>query len=114
MVRTVGKDCATFYPSKYQINPTNAIYETSKLVCEIPSKAVFEICANFETKRVYDENGMDQSANGAFDTASPVMSKYGSDIAYYNGSYDKTPNWNHDIGNTCFTRTIDPLKYPSY
>ena len=118
MVKTIGKDCATYYPSRFNYN-NNSSYDVTKLSCEIPSKATFEICATFETVRAYDENGMDQSSVG-WDSSNrygvrgidSMAAKY-SDTVYYD-SYSKNPNWNHDKGNTCFKRTINALKYPQY
>ena len=117
-VKTIGKDCATYYPSRFNYN-NNSSYDVTKLSCEIPSKATFEICATFETVRAYDENGMDQSSVG-WDSSNrygvrgidSMAAKY-SDTVYYD-SYSKNPNWNHDKGNTCFKRTINALKYPQY
>ena len=118
MIKTIGKDCATYYPSRFNYN-NNSSYDVTKLSCEIPSKATFEICATFETVRAYDENGMDQSSVG-WDSSNKygvrgidsMAAKY-SDTVYYD-SYNKNPNWNHDKGNTCFKRTINALKYPQY
>jgi hypothetical protein len=120
LIKAYGQDCATFYPNKFNsMMNTNGYYDISKLSCEIPSKAIFEICANFETVRAYDENGMDQSGQG-WDAANSFgvksidsMSARYYEPMYYD-SYTKNPNWNHDKGETCFKRTIDPLKYPSY
>ena len=118
MVKTVGQDCATYYPSRFNYN-NSGNYDVTRLSCEIPSKATFEICATFETVRAYDENGMDQSAVGwdssnryGVGSIDPMSAKY-SDTVYYD-SYNKNPNWNHDKGNTCFKRTINALKYPQY
>ncbi len=54
----------------------------------------FDVCADFETEVVEDEN------NKVY----PVMTPYD-----YN--YGTTGNWAHGIGTTCFTRTIDPELY---
>lgn len=55
----------------------------------------FELCATFQT-------------NITGDTAGRAASRR------YNVSYDSDANgsWRHDIGRTCFTRTIDPDRYP--
>jgi uncharacterized membrane protein YidH (DUF202 family) len=118
-VRATGQDCATFYPNKFNNYNINGSYDISKLSCEIPTKATFEICGNFETVRAYDANGLDQSPFG-WDTSNKLGVK-GLDITssrYYDpiyyDSYTKNANWNHDKGNTCFKRTIDPIKYPQY
>ena len=119
MVKAYGQDCATFYPSKFNNYNNNGNYNVASLSCEIPTKATFEICATFETVRAYDENGIDQSAIG-WDASNAYgvrgidsMSAKYSDTVYYD-TYTKNPNWNHDKGSTCFKRTIDPMKYPSY
>jgi hypothetical protein len=120
MVRVTGKDCAAFYPNKFNYNdgPKDS-YDVSKLSCEMPTKATFEVCGNFETVRAYDANGVDQSSFG-WDTSNSLGVKgldYASSRYYdpiYYDSYTKNANWNHDKGNTCFKRTIDPVKYPQY
>lgn len=117
IVKAKGQDCVAYYPNKYNRYNNNGeviSYDISKISCEMPSQAVFEICANFETSRMYDENGTDQSANVAFDYASPKYNSSTADAIYYGGSYDKSPVWNHPAANTCFKRTIDPTKYPNY
>ncbi len=127
MVRTTGQDCATYYPGRFNKSvyptPNSTIndynYEISKITCDIPSKATFEICATFETVRAYDENGIDQSSVG-WDSSNvygvrgidPMSARYND--AFYYDSYNKNPNWNHNKGNTCFKRTINALKYPQY
>jgi hypothetical protein len=118
-VKSKGQDCATFYPSKFNNYNNNGSYDVSKLTCEIPSKATFEVCANFETIRVYDANGIEQTT---FDRSSPLGVKgleagIGGayfDIGYGYDGYTKNANLNHDKGNYCFKRTINPLKYPQY
>lgn len=119
-IKVTGKDCAAFYPNKFNYNSTpNTNYDMSKLSCEMPTKATFEICGTFETVRAYDANGIDQSSFG-WDASNALgvkgldytSSRY-SDPMYYD-SYTKNANWNHDKGNTCFKRTIDPIKYPQY
>lgn len=119
MVKVTGKDCATFYPNKFNNNNSNNYYDVSKLSCEMPTKATFEVCGSFETVRAYDANGIDQSAVG-WDTSNSLGVKgldYAStryyDPVYYD-SYTKNANWNHNKGNTCFKRTVDPIKYPQY
>lgn len=132
MEKATGQKCATFYPNKFssynnfgpipfpnQNAYSGTTYDVSTLKCEIPTKAVFELCATFETVRAYDENGVDQSITGwdasnelGVKSLSPSMTRYYEPI-YFDG-YTKNPNWNHDAKYTCFKRTIDPLKNPSY
>ena len=116
MVKAAGRECAAYYPNKFN---NGNYYDVNKLYCDIPTKAVFEICANFETVRAYDENGMDQSGSG-WDNSNilgvkslDIMSARYYEPTYYD-SYNKNPNWNHDAGYKCFKRTIDPVKYPQY
>ncbi len=117
MTKRIGQDCATYYPNKFNAFNNNNVYDVTKLSCEIPGKSTFEICANFETIRAYDANGVEQVG---WDSSNPLgvksldmaSSRY-SEVTYYD-SYTKNSNWNHNVGNTCFKRTIDPLKYPQY
>ena len=122
--KATGQDCATFYPNKFNAGNFGVNgspnYSVANLSCEIPSKAVFELCASFETVRAFDDKGIDQSSAGwdtnnqlgvkSVDFSSPRY--YDTSMIYY--SYNKNPNWNHDASKTCFKRTIDPLKYPQY
>jgi uncharacterized membrane protein len=117
MVKAKGQDCVSYYPTKFNSYNQGSNYDVSKITCEMPTKATFKICANFESVRMYDENGMDQRGNSAFDYTSPKYASYNSDVAavyYMGGGYDKNPNWNHEAGNQCFERTIDPVRYPNY
>jgi hypothetical protein len=116
MTKAKGQDCANFYPGKFGSYSQGGTYDISKLICDIPTKATFQVCATFETVRIYDENGIDQSSNAGFDYKSPMYSSYNSDVGaiYYRGGDTKNPNWNHEAGNYCFERVIDPNKYPSY
>jgi Domain of unknown function (DUF5671) len=126
MEKATAQKCATFYPNKFNsytnYGVNGSTYDVSTLKCEIPSKAVFEVCGSFETIRAYDENGVDQSRSGwdasnefgisTLGAPAAISSKYYEPI--YFDVYNKNPNWNHDAKHTCFKRTIDPLKYPSY
>jgi uncharacterized membrane protein YidH (DUF202 family) len=110
IVQASGQDCRNYYPSKYTT--------TENINCEIPTKAVFEICADFESVRAFDANGIDQSTFGwdrknAFGVAGMMSSESYYSPVYFD-SYNNSPHWNHDAVYTCFTRTIDPLKYPQY
>ena len=116
--KRTGQDCATFFPNKFNnFNIGNNYYDVSKISCEMPSKATFEVCANFETVRVYDANGVEQigwdTSNVLGVSGLDVKSARYSEVTYYD-SYTKNANWNHNVGSTCFKRTIDPLKYPQY
>lgn len=104
IVKSYGQNCKNYYPSKF----TSSV----GVSCEIPSPAKFEICATFEAERNYDENGnnlTDQKVTSIYQTEK----SYDLMNSYYN-SYDVSPFWNHGLGLTCFTRTIDPIKYPVY
>ncbi len=66
----------------------------------------FEVCATFETKR-------DTSAKYE-ELKTKDLSRYNSIVAGEFNSYypmDEAPFWNHKAERTCFTRTIDPVKY---
>ena len=68
----------------------------------LKSNLSFELCATFALK--YE----DTSGKGSYGGVSyPVA----VDMSYpsYGGVGD---NWKHDVGRTCFIRTIDPEKYP--
>lgn len=116
--KATAEACRNFFPSRF----TN-VTDTATIKCEIPSKATFKVCANFETVRVYDENGLDQSKNGfngineyGFITSPNFVSARPSlnDMSYYSGGDNKNISWNHTKGEHCFTRVIDPSKYTSY
>ncbi len=59
----------------------------------ITNKLSFELCADFKTSSKNQPTTIIQTA--------PVPAPY----------YDQNQNWSHDIGHTCFTRTIDPELY---
>lgn len=50
----------------------------------------------------------------SFTTASTPLDYKNASIppAYYAGPYLAQENWQHEAGRTCFTRTIDPERYP--
>lgn len=127
MIKAEGKDCSNYYPGKGVVYAekigSTTVYPSYNGKCEIPSKATFEICANFETVRAYDENGVDQSGSGwdssnalgvSGITASSPKYYIAESSYYYGGGSQNSPNWNHNTGKTCFKRVIDPLKYPQY
>jgi len=64
--------------------------DQSEYQYNIISDLEFELCATFAT----------ESTDGSVQSRS----------MYYGRS--STENWSHDIGHTCFTRTIDPELYP--
>ena len=76
---------------------TNAPY-----TYELLSKTSFKLCATFSADSV------DTKGRGAM-----------TDVSYskpYGGGYGFTGEsdvWNHTAGETCYTRTIDPEKYPA-
>lgn len=116
MRKGAGQECVSFYPNKFNNYNQNGNFDISKITCDLPTKATFKLCAVFETVRMYDENGLDQSSNSSFDYMSPKYAGYNSDVSayYYPGMVDKNPNWNHEAGEHCFERSIDPSRYPSY
>lgn len=122
-VRGTPTDCSTYYRNRVvSVRADGSSASDFSQGCDMPSKATFEICGNFETVRAYDENGVDQSPLGwqkvnslgvaGIDASAPKY--YYADNRYYPGDYQRNPNWNHDATHTCFKRIIDPLKYPQY
>jgi hypothetical protein len=72
----------------------------------IGSKDVsFELCATF-SRPTQDNKGRGEYGYGNSSIAYPAY-----DMAY--PIINDGDNWKHDAGRTCFTRTIDPDKYPS-
>ncbi|KND50871.1 MAG: hypothetical protein AB202_00495 [Parcubacteria bacterium C7867-007] len=57
----------------------------------------FEICADFNLP------SPDTANRGEF---------FGGETMYYGSVDGKFESWEHGVGNTCFTRTIDPDRYP--
>jgi uncharacterized membrane protein len=114
MQKKTGEECRKFYPNRYVNISENNIN------CEIPTDAKFQICANFETIRAYDENGVEQNS---YNTTAPMMKEASMaypdsiggklDIGYYN-EMDKNPKWNHPSGEYCFERKIEVAKYNSF
>lgn len=66
------------------------------------SATSFELCATFALKN-NDTKGRGASYGGGRDIAVSYPS-YGGDPA--------NENWKHEAGRACFTRTIDPERYP--
>jgi hypothetical protein len=61
----------------------------------------FKLCANFNRDGAANNNGY---------TSRPMMPE---PVGLGGGMYDKgVDNWQHAAGNVCFTRTIDPERYP--
>jgi hypothetical protein len=66
----------------------------------VKSTTSFELCATF-LRKVEDKSGRGGfMGRGYYDMTSPI------------GYLDE--NWKHEAGRTCFTRTIDPERYPPY
>jgi hypothetical protein len=64
----------------------------------------FEICANFAlATQDYEGRGVYGYGRGG-SIAYPTM--------YYDGGIIEGDNWKHEAGRACFTRTIDPDRYP--
>lgn len=108
MVPTVGRACTAFYPGKFS-TATNL----DAVTCQMPTSATFKLCADFNTVRKYDQNGVDVS------TKMVALSEIAAgDMLYYPGYYNRydrqNPNWNHEAEYTCFERTINPSDFPSY
>ncbi len=71
----------------------------------VKGPASFELCALFGSK-VEDMSGRGDSYGGRgwYPASSSAFPMY-----YDEGVIE---SWKHDVGHTCFTRTIDPDKYP--
>ena len=70
---------------------TNQSYEYTKI-----STSSFELCATFET----------------LNTATTSNTIMAAPVSYPNINGTTNENWQHKIGRTCFTRTIDASLYP--
>ncbi len=97
---TVPVDPETSQPYEYSVK---GIMGTK----DAPSGLSFELCATF-SRATRDDKGRGEYGygRGGFTMASPVA----YDMAY--PIMDGQDNWKHEEGRTCFTRTIDPDKYP--
>lgn len=110
----VPLDPRTKTPYSYEI------IKQSKLVTEngkqVPTEAVFKLCANFETERKIE--GFDTGKEGYVGEVVSVRPAMENDMGfskssfnyYYEGS--NNPFWNHDKGEFCFSRTITKEMYP--
>ncbi|MDB5264631.1 MAG: hypothetical protein JWN64_202 [Parcubacteria group bacterium] len=65
---------------------------------EVTGPTTFSLCATFNMPT------KDTAGQGA----------YGRDVAYTTGIGGVDENWQHESGEKCFTRTIDPERYPAY
>lgn len=66
----------------------------------IAGALAFELCATFQT-----ESNTSPNRNSRFAPPYPVPA--------YDARSDAPENWKHAQGRACFTRTIDPERYPS-
>lgn len=119
LVASKGQACKDFYPYRYDgdydDNGKWVEVKVDAITCEIPSKATFEICANFDSVRVFDENGLDRSSDGFREIAASVADAYALKTnSYYSPGYSKNSFWNHDAKHTCFKREIRPEYNPDY
>lgn len=73
--------------------------DSSDYVYNVKSDKSFEVCAKFALK------SEDTKGRGTYGAG------YGYDVSYPTYVGDTT-NWKHEAGLACFTRTIDPDKYP--
>jgi len=76
---------------------------------EMTTKAIFEVCATFETVRAVDARGMSLPSKGEAPGISSSDAMYSVSNYYYEG--DMSPFWNHGKGETCFKRIISPDMY---
>ncbi|OHB14425.1 MAG: hypothetical protein A2431_03550 [Candidatus Zambryskibacteria bacterium RIFOXYC1_FULL_39_10] len=62
---------------------------------EKTGQMTFKLCAEFNNENTAGQNG------------------YGVQVSYPKGSVIQNENWNHDAGEQCFTRVVDPVAYPT-
>lgn len=92
-------------------DPKNkSVYEyiiKSQAMKGVSTTTAFEICATFALATPDNKGRGDFYGGNSYPTI--AMSTVG-----YGGIYgDEAQNWKHSAGHTCFTRTIDPDKYPA-
>jgi len=68
------------------------------------ASTTFSLCATFS------QPYQDVKGRGGFGYDRGVDMAYPAYPPYYSGIKDE--QWNHEAGNTCFKRTIDPSRYP--
>ena len=121
-VKGHGADCLKYKKPIYDSNGYEIkVSPDINAVCEVPTSAIFELCANFETERKYSTGkiesysplGLTGNAVGIpFDPAySKYRNSYYSIDNYYYGNDNNNPFWDHKAEKTCFQRTIDSNKY---
>ena len=81
---------------------TKANYEYKGSI--VNNKANFELCANFALETQDNEGRGDYYGGNSYGIARDAMYS----VVYPDGDN----NWKHSAGRSCFTRTIDPDKYP--
>ncbi len=96
---TIPNDPKTDLPYEYTVKVKDDGNIGSKV------KPSFELCANFALP-IEDNKGRGEYYGGYGGIA--ISRDYA--VSYPNGD----ENWKHDAGRTCFTRSIDPQKYPVY
>jgi type II secretory pathway pseudopilin PulG len=101
---TAPSDPETLVPYGYLIlapvtiqNPvlTNSNAPSTATSAVATSEASFELCATFDLSSTAEQ------VNGSI-----------SSSGYYDLPTSQSDNWAHAKGQTCFTRMIDPLRYP--
>ena len=81
---------------------TKANYEYKGSI--VNNKANFELCATFALETPDNKGRGDYYGGNSYGIARDTM--------YSVGYPDGDNNWKHSAGRSCFTRTIDPDKYP--
>lgn len=76
---------------------------------ELVTPAIFEICATFETDRQLDARGQYVTPAIGKGGIATEDAMYSAANYYYEG--DRSPFWNHGIGETCFKRIISSDMY---
>jgi hypothetical protein len=83
-------------------SPTSASIKTQSAA----TKPSFELCATFALPTQDNKGRGDFYGSNSYPTMAIDSSYRG---LYYGSDND---NWKHDVGHACFTRTIDPDRYP--
>lgn len=84
---------------------TESAYEYAVIKTLSSANPSFELCANFALSTQDNKGRGDFYGSNSYPTMA-ISSRY--DVGYYEGN----DNWKHEAGRVCFTRTIDPDKYP--
>jgi len=83
-----NKEYYTIVPTDLQLNKDYGYKKTGAMT--------FELCAEFNKEDMKNQNGVESMG-----------------VTYPKGIILQNENWNHGVGQQCFTRVIDPVAYPT-